>query len=100
MLLARLAWRREGGSVRGRILLVEDEWEIQDLLSEALSDEGFEVTGLASPDALLDDLWSHRPDLFLIDLMLPRMSGIDLATHVRELGFTHTPILGMSASTL
>ena len=84
--------------MRGRILLVEDDWEIQDLLGEALDDEGFDVTCFASPDALLQDLWSHRPDLFLVDLMLPRISGIELAARLRQLGFTQTPILGMSAS--
>jgi CheY-like chemotaxis protein len=39
-----------------------------------------------------------RPDLFLVDIMLPRITGIDLAGLLNENGFAQTPKIAMSAS--
>lgn len=41
---------------------------------------------------------SAHPDVFLLDLMLPGMSGIDLARRLRDLGYLREPMIAMSAS--
>jgi two-component system response regulator MprA len=49
---------------------------------------------------VLDASKDVHPDLFLIDIVLPAMTGIELAAALRERGYDHTPIIGMSASRL
>jgi DNA-binding response OmpR family regulator len=57
------------------------------------------VVGVERPTLLLETLHSLHPDLFLIDIMLPSMSGIELAEALRSAGQT-APIITMSASKL
>jgi CheY-like chemotaxis protein len=82
------------------IVVVEDEPDVLELLRDILEVEGFHVVGVASPDLVLPVLDSIHPAVFLIDLMLPRMSGIELAQMLREKGQATTPMLAMSASRL
>jgi CheY-like chemotaxis protein len=83
-----------------RIVVVEDETELLYLLHDVLEEEGFEVIALSRPDlsTMLDA--NLKPDLFLIDLMLPGISGVELAQQLRERGFAATPMIAMSASDL
>jgi CheY-like chemotaxis protein len=80
------------------ILVVDDEPGILQMLQDVLAMEGYRSAGVASPAAVIDMTERHRPDLFLIDLMLPGCTGIDLAHELRSLGCRQTPMIGMSAS--
>ena len=66
------------------VLIVEDEREIREMLSFALSRNGFEVAEAASAEEALAHLEGPLPALLIIDWMLPRMSGIDLARRLRN----------------
>ena len=66
------------------VLIVEDEQEIREMLSFALSRNGFEVGEAASAEEALQQLEGPLPSLLIIDWMLPRMSGIDLARRLRN----------------
>ena len=60
------------------ILIVDDDKNINDMLSEALENEGYNVTKAFSGTEALRILTDHRPDLLLLDLMLPGLSGEEI----------------------
>lgn len=86
-----------GTTLPRSILVVEDEYSIRTLLQEGLSDEGFDVSTVASAEDALRLIDRRRPDVVLLDLVLPGMNGLDLAREIR----TRYPvfIIAMSAST-
>lgn len=70
-----------------RILLVEDEADVRDLLKEALETSGFEVIDAANGRAALEifrDL-SHSVDLIVTDVMMPKCGGLELVREIRRL---------------
>jgi DNA-binding response OmpR family regulator len=81
------------------IIVVEDEPSVLELLRDMLRMNDYRVVGVCRPKLLLEMLHSFQPDLFLIDIMLPDMSGIELAEALRQAGQT-APIVTMSASKL
>ncbi len=63
-----------GPAPRG-VLVVDDDPSIQGFLAEALADEGYAVRTAADGRRALDVLGTWRPDLILLDLMMPEMDG-------------------------
>ena len=86
-------------STLGSVVVVDDEPDILDLLCSLLEDEGYTVVCLRHP-VLTDDLAGvePKPRLFMLDIMLPAMSGIHLARKLRQDGYKDTPMIAMSAS--
>jgi len=78
-----------------RILLVEDEESITVPLSEALSREGFDTSVAGSASAALELAKQVRPDLVLLDVMLPDGSGFDVARELRR--DSRMPIIMLTA---
>ena len=69
---------------RTRILLGEDHKEMRERVVRLLEPE-FEVVGAAEDGlALLEAAGRMRPDVCVLDISMPRMSGIEAATHLRE----------------
>lgn len=68
----------------GKILIVEDEEHIQELLRFNLQNNGYEV--LLASDGLqgLAEARAQKPDLILLDLMLPKMDGLDVCRAVKS----------------
>ncbi len=64
---------------QGRILLVEDEPDIAEVLAYNLGKEGFDVETEERGDTALDRIRSERPDLLVLDLMLPGLDGLEVA---------------------
>lgn len=62
----------------GKVLIVDDEVELKNVLVETLNAQGYDATGLTSAEAALDSLRSNNFDLLLTDLMMPGMDGIAL----------------------
>jgi sigma-B regulation protein RsbU (phosphoserine phosphatase) len=79
-----------------RILIVEDDPAIQCGLRDNLEFESHQVLTASDGDAGYRLLREHSPDLVILDLMLPKLSGYDLCRRVRGEGF-HAPILMLSA---
>ena len=79
-----------------KILIVEDEKNIVDILSFNLGREGYETVCAYDGAAGLDKARSEKPDLILLDLMLPRMNGFDVCKAVRE-SDRSTPIIMLTA---
>src|SRR2546421_7512014 len=82
--------------MRPSIVVVEDEPDVLDVIRETLELEGFEAIGFNHP-YLLDTLRAE-PDLFLLDIMLPKQSGIEVAEQLRTARYFDTPMVAMSAS--
>ncbi len=67
----------------GNILLVEDEIEVRRLLAEQLRRHGYRVTEAESGERALDSLESVKPDLLITDVVMPGLSGPELARACR-----------------
>ena len=65
-----------------KILVVEDEYSINDILTITLKDEGYEVKSVFDGKSALDVIESFRPDLVLLDLMLPDMDGFEICKKI------------------
>lgn len=69
---------------RKRILVVEDEADILQLVTYNLEREGFDVEGVETGEQGLELATSGRFDLLLLDLMLPGMNGLDVCRTLRQ----------------
>jgi len=67
-----------------RILLVEDEASLVETIRYALDREGFSVEVARDGRAALDRFQEAEPDLVILDLMLPAVSGLDVCRRIRE----------------
>jgi len=79
-----------------RILVVEDDPAILRGLADNLAFESHEVLTATDGDKACSLIREHRPDLIILDLMLPRMSGYEVCRKVRAEGVT-TPIVMLTA---
>ena len=77
-----------------RILLVEDEKAMQDVLSIALQPGGYSIFPVSTGQDALQKFQLSRPDLILLDLFLPDMDGKEIIRQLRE--WSATPIIVMS----
>ena len=66
-----------------RLLCIDDEQRIVDLLVEELSDHGFEVRGLSVSAKAIDEILAFKPDLVICDIMMPPPSGYELLEQLR-----------------
>ena len=67
-----------------KILFVEDEQALQRTISEALHREGFEVLNAIDGDSGARLAKTEKPDMILLDLILPRRSGFDVLKELKE----------------
>jgi two-component system, OmpR family, response regulator len=84
-----------------RLLLVEDEPTLRELLSASLRLAGFQVIAAETGGEALDAVRRERPDLIVLDVMLPDLDGFEVARRLRERpshrGEPHPPILFLTA---
>jgi DNA-binding response OmpR family regulator len=80
-----------------KILIIEDDEVVANIYRSRFSSEGFEVEVAADGHAGLESIQSLRPDAVILDLMLPKLSGVDLMKKVRaQPEFEHLPIIVFS----
>lgn len=79
-----------------KVLVVEDDAAILRGLADNLAHEGYEVVTAANGETAYGLQKSEKPDLIILDLMLPRMSGLELCRKLRSEG-VQTPILMLTA---
>jgi two-component system OmpR family response regulator len=84
------------GADRSRILVVDDEPSIVDALATALRYEGFEVLESLTGRGALQAVESFRPDLVVLDVMLPDLDGLEVTRRLRQDGMK-APILFVTA---
>jgi two-component system phosphate regulon response regulator PhoB len=81
-----------------RILVVEDDRDILELLQLHLEQAGFRVEGVESGAEALEELRKGRPNLVVLDLILPDLSGTELLRVIRENPATRTlPVIVVTA---
>jgi len=69
--------------MRGRILVVDDDTALSEMIGIVLRGEGFEPYFCADGDGALEAFRAARPDLVLLDLMLPGKDGIEVCRQIR-----------------
>ena len=85
---------------RTRVLVVDDDEDFALSVAEVLQMEGIAVTRLTDPSRVLDVMDEENPDLILLDVMLPGVSGFDVARMIRTTPhWADVPILFLTGRT-
>jgi hypothetical protein len=79
----RLARKTSGGSVPLQLLIVDDDCDVRESLATLLESEGARVREAADVPAALRVLDEWTPDVMIVDIQMPGMSGYDLVRAVR-----------------
>lgn len=80
------------------IFCVEDEKSIRDLIVYALKAQGFEAVGFENGEEMLMQIENYNPELFLLDIMLPGIDGIEIMKSIRENPKTESiPVIMLTA---
>ena len=82
-----IAARKDSGSPAGPnvVLVVDDDYDIREALSDVLASEGYSVVTAADGGEALERLRGGiRPDVMLLDLMMPRVSGVEVIDALRK----------------
>ncbi len=83
---------------RYRILVVDDEQDVQFLLRLFFERQGFMVYDARNGQEAIEVAQRRRPDLILMDIQMPRKTGIEAVQELRaDPRFAHTPILAITA---
>jgi two-component system response regulator MprA len=82
--------------MRPRVLVVDDDPAIRELVAALLADEGWAVRTAADGLAALAATGTWHPDLVVTDVAMPRLDGLELLAHVRQQG-DRTPFVLVSA---
>jgi two-component system, OmpR family, response regulator len=88
--------RHEGAQARPRLLVVEDDPNIVELLSASLRFAGFHVTAVMSGSDAVNSARAAQPDLVVLDVMLPDLDGFEVIRRMRENG-VRTPVVFLTA---
>ncbi|HIM12137.1 TPA: response regulator [Candidatus Poribacteria bacterium] len=67
-----------------KILAVDDEIDILQLVEMTLTSDGFEVITASNGIEALEQAKVHMPDLILLDLMMPEMDGFEVIKHLKQ----------------
>ena len=67
-----------------KILIVEDEESLLKLESILLTSKGYDVRGVSNGQLALDAIEEERPDLILLDIMLPEIDGFEVCQRVKD----------------
>ncbi|CAN5378439.1 two-component system response regulator MtrA [soil metagenome] len=70
-------------ATNGRVLVVDDDVALAEMLSIVLRQEGFDSRTVARGDLALEAMREYKPDVVLLDLMLPGRDGIDVCKEIR-----------------
>lgn len=82
-----------------RIVLVEDEEILANILSEKLSKAGYQVHVTRDGEEGLDAILKEKPDLVLLDILLPKKNGYEVLQHMADAGLLpHMPVIIISNS--
>lgn len=79
-----------------RLLLIEDEAPLRTAVRDALTDEGWRVITAADGADGLEKVLREKPDVLILDIMMPKLDGYSLCRELRRLGH-RTPVLMLTA---
>ncbi|QQU85156.1 response regulator transcription factor [Corynebacterium riegelii] len=79
-----------------KILVVDDEQAVRESLKRSLRFNGYDVEQAEDGEKALEAIAMHRPDLVILDVMMPKLDGLGVCRILREQG-DHTPVLMLTA---
>jgi DNA-binding response OmpR family regulator len=82
-------------TVNAKVLVVDDEPMVRDVLTRYLQQAGFHVRAVEDGQQALDQFAAQSPDIVLLDLMLPRIDGLEVFRRMRQAA--GTPIIMLTA---
>lgn len=83
---------------KGKILVVDDEEDILELIRHNLSREGYPVTCAATGEKAVEKAQKEKPDLIVLDLMLPGIDGLQVTRNLKDdVKTRHIPIIMLTA---
>jgi len=82
---------------RHSVLVVDDEAQLRRIVMQLLEEEGFTVRGAATGREAIAEIRRHPPDVVLLDMQLPDVSGGDVARFIHEHGL-HSKIIVLTAA--
>ena len=74
----------ETTAAKKKILIVDDEKELSNLFKTSLEAEGFEVQYCGDGESALQVARNFKPDFILLDLMMPKMNGMEVCSRVKK----------------
>lgn len=77
---------------RPRVLIVEDDDALRAVLADALTAEGYYVAGIDGGRGVLDSVRAQRPQMLVLDVLMPGLDGIQVLAELRAVGYT-MPVL-------
>jgi len=82
--------------IKKKILVVEDEESLLKLQSILLTLRGYNVEGVTDGQAALEAVVTMKPDLILLDIMLPKIDGLEVCRQLKtNVATRHIPIIGL-----
>jgi DNA-binding response OmpR family regulator len=85
-------------TVRKRVLVVDDDAELVESVRAALLTRGYDVSVAGDGTEALAQIECVRPDLMLLDLVMPRRSGINVLDRMVRGAIRHTPVIMMTGT--
>ena len=80
------------------VLIIEDEEDAAELFAEMMRVSGFRVVKITTSAPAMDVLTKEKPDLVILDIMMPDISGLDVLRQMRgDPTLTHIPVVVVSA---
>ena len=88
----------QGEAKKARVVLIEDEEDIKDLIIFSIENSQCAVMHFDNAEEAFVQIEKERPNLIIVDWMLPGMDGIDLTKHIRKIKSPQrTPIIMLTA---
>ena len=85
-------------SANSRVCIVDDQISVLNYLKSTLENEGLDVFATTNPIVLIKEMQSFEPDLFMFDINMPEVTGIELARIIRQFEhFSAVPIIFLSS---
>lgn len=80
-----------------KILLVEDDQHLADLIRKGLEEDGYHIEHCKDGFSGLQELQNKSYELVILDILLPKMNGLEVCRQIRDLGYRTLPILMLTA---
>jgi CheY-like chemotaxis protein len=86
---------------RGRLLVVDDDPQVVDLVRQLLDDQSYEIKSASDGEEALEEIARQRPDVVLLDLLMPRMDGFGVIEALRhDPRYRDIPVVVLTAKAL
>jgi CheY-like chemotaxis protein len=73
-----------GGTIKGSVLVADDDITLRDMYQTRLETEGYKVLVAADGEETLKIIKEQKPDLVLLDIMMPKMNGLDVLAQMKK----------------